>query len=124
MLNKYVQPLFADALNKIGISSPVDLIFEIPNNPENGDLSTNIAMRLIKELKKSPQIIAKEIISNISFDKDYIEYIDLAGPGFINIKFTDLFFAKCLGTITETGENFGKSNIGSGKKVNVEYVSV
>ncbi|OGU12661.1 MAG: arginine--tRNA ligase [Ignavibacteria bacterium GWB2_35_12] len=124
MYDEIIKIPFQNVLSKLNIHEDVDIIFEYPKNPSHGDLSTNIAMQLAGKLKKQPRQIAQEIINTIEYDKDLIEKIDIAGAGFINIKFSNKFYTLALKNIYENGENFGKSNKGKGIRVNVEYVSV
>ncbi len=124
MFKKYAEPVFARALNKLGVDPEQFLTFETPKNPEHGDLSVNAAMKLAKTLKKPPRKIAEDIIDKLDFDKSIIEKVEIAGPGFINVAFSDEFFADCARLLSEKGERIGEQNVGEGKKVNVEYVSV
>lgn len=124
MQKEYVKNIFDKALRDIGISHDFDISFDIPKNLEHGDLSTNIAMQLTKELKKAPRNIAEEIINQIDISDKMISKIDIAGPGFINIKFSDEFYSHALEKLYAEGEKLGYSKIGNGKTVNVEYVSV
>lgn len=110
------------ALNKIGVNDGYELIFEIPKNPAHGDLSVNIAMQLAKRLGKAPRQIADDIIQNLEANQ-FIEKIEIAGPGFINFKFSNAFYTSALKELMNYGENFGKNDKGAGVKVNVEYVS-
>lgn len=114
---------FKVALNKIGFQEEIDIVFEKPNNPEHGDLSTNLALQLSSKLKNSPRNIAESIIQNLVYDKNIIDTVNIAGPGFINIKFKPSYFTLKLDDILKEGDNYGKMNIGNGIKVNVEYVS-
>jgi len=124
MYDKLIKLPFLNALSKLNIKEDIDIIFEFPKNPGHGDLSTNIAMQLAGKLKKQPRQIAQEIIDTIEFDKELIEKMDIAGAGFINIKFSNKYYSHALKNIFEIGNNFGKSDNGNGVKVNVEYVSV
>ena len=124
MKNSIAYKLFRSALDELSAPTDVDLFFETPKNPDHGDLSTNIAMKLSKALKKSPKAIAEEIISKFNSDNSIIERVEIAGPGFINVKFTNTFFANCLEELYKTAENIGRLEFGKGKTVNVEYVSV
>jgi arginyl-tRNA synthetase len=119
-----VSELFEKALVEIGLDEKFDFVFETPKNPEHGDLSTNIAMRLAKPLKKAPKAIAEEIISKVEGKSTYVEKFEIAGPGFINIKFKKEFYAEALKALVLKGDKIGESSIGAGKKANVEYVSV
>ncbi len=124
MYNEIIKLPFQKALSKLNINEEVDIILEFPKNPEHGDLSTNIAMQLAGKLKKQPRQIAQEILDTIEYDKELINKLDIAGAGFINIKFSNKFYSQALKNIYEIGNNFGKSDKGNGIKVNVEYVSV
>lgn len=121
---RYLYDIFSDALDKIGINSTESLYFEEPKNPDFGDFSTNIAMKLAKELKKSPINIANEIISNLNYSTDKISSVAIAGNGFINIKLTEKYWTDLLKQVFEQKNDFGRHSIGKGKTANVEYVSV
>jgi arginyl-tRNA synthetase len=122
MIKTYLSNLLKEALEKLGIDN-YTLNLDYPKNPENGDLSTNIAMTLAKPLKKSPKQIAQDIIDNLRYDKSLISKIEIAGNGFINFTFSAVFYHKLLEQIANYGQNFGKQEIGRNKKVIVEYVS-
>lgn len=95
---------------------------EAPRDPSHGDLSTNAAMVLSKAVGCNPRALAEKITALFEMDDD-IQSVNIAGPGFINLRLTDDFWRKMLKTIIRSGSNYGRSEIGSGKKVNVEYVS-
>ena len=93
-------------------------------NLQFGDLSTNIALVISKDLKKKPMDIGQKILdslSKISF-KD-IKEITLTTPGFINFKINHNYFQKQINTIIEKNQNYGKGCAGDGKRANVEFVS-
>lgn len=121
---KYIKPVFENALESLDIEVDKEIKFEIPNNPDHGDLSTNIAMTLTKRLKKSPRDIAQMITDKLEYDDRFIDSISIAGPGFINIKFSNEFYRIKLMEVIEKNDDYGKGNSGAGKKVNIEYVSV
>ncbi len=123
MEKEYIQPFFEDALSRLGILENAEINFETPKNPDHGSLSTNIAMKLTKALKKNPRMIAEDIINSLSLNKNLVDSVEIAGPGFINIRFSNMFYSNSLSDIARSGESFGKSTAGDGKKVNVEYVS-
>ncbi len=124
MQKEYIEPLFESALKKLGVNKKGLVSFSLPKNPDHGDLSTNIAMQLARDLKKSPRKIAEEILENIEYDKELVTNIDIAGAGFINITFSNKFYAYAAQKLLEQGEQIGRWDTGKGKKVNVEYVSV
>lgn len=115
--------IFKQSIEKLGAGGKGKLFFEEPRNPEHGDLSTNIAMQLAKELSTPPRKVAESIIANISTGNEIIEKIEIAGPGFINIKLSNNYFFERFKEAFAENENFGRNESGSGKKVNVEYVS-
>ena len=98
------------------------IMLEIPKDNRNGDYSTNVAMRLSKQLKNNPQVIAnslKESLENL----DEIERIEIAGPGFINFWLKKSSMANIINTILDKKDDYGSSDTGKGKKYLEEYVS-
>ena len=96
---------------------------EIPADRNNGDYSANAAFMLSKALRMPPRKIAEEIESKINLENTYFEKCEIAGPGFINFFLKNEFYADVLSDIDALGDNYGKSDFGSGKKINVEFVS-
>ena len=96
---------------------------EIPADKNNGDYSANAAFMLSKALRMPPRKIAEEIQSKINLENTYFEKCEIAGPGFINFFLKNDFYADVLSDIDTLGDNYGKSNFGNGKKINVEFVS-
>ena len=126
--NEYLKNIFSETLKEIYANSEInfddfDITFDIPKNPEHGDLSTNICMQFSKKLQTNPRKMADEILNKIKFDKDFISEITVAGAGFINIKFTEKYYQNQLKEINSQGNNYGKTYEHKNKTVNVEYVS-
>ncbi len=103
--------------------SDVKINFDIPKIESHGDFSCKAAMMLTKKLKKNTRQIAEEIISNLKYDEDIIQKMEIAGPGFINFFFTPSFIAKVMENILTQKENYGRTDKYKGKKANVEFVS-
>lgn len=122
-MKSYIQPILAAALAKIGAPDTTELSLERPKQADHGDLATSVAMGLARSLKKSPRAIAEDIIAALEFDERYISGAEIAGPGFINFRFTPAFFQMRLDQATRVGEEYGRSDYGGGLKTNVEYVS-
>ncbi len=95
---------------------------ELPRDPTHGDLSTNAAMVLSKGLGMKPRDLAQLIADALKSHKD-VRKADIAGPGFINLHLAESFWQARIGDILGAGIRYGDSNIGQGRKVNVEYVS-
>jgi arginyl-tRNA synthetase len=109
------------AIKKAGYTAPEDFDLEISSNESFGDYSTNVAMTIAGKTKKDPEEVAEKIIKKFS-DKEVMD-LEIAGRGFINIKLSDSYFHSVLSEILKSGEDFGKSEIGKGKKANVEFIS-
>jgi len=100
------------------------IILLIPKNKSHGDLSTNIAMQLSRQLPAKPLDIANFIVNNLDIQGTIIDKAKIAGPGFINFWLSENWLYKVLDEIREQGENYGKVNLGKGKRIQIEFVSV
>ncbi len=98
------------------------LVVEAPRDPAHGDVSTNAAMLLAKSVGENPRALAERIATALRAQGG-LKAVDVAGPGFINIRFDDAYWQGVLRAILSTGDQFGRSTLGGGEKVNVEYVS-
>jgi len=125
-----IEEILLDSIKKIirqenfRIKDIPKIILLIPKNKSHGDLSTNIAMQLSRELKSKPLDIANLIVSNLDIQGTIVDKAKIAGPGFINFWLSENWLYKVLDEIREQGENYGKVNLGKGKRVQVEFVSV
>jgi arginyl-tRNA synthetase len=95
---------------------------EPPRDASHGDVATNAAMVLSKALGTNPRALADIIITKLKEDADVAE-VSVAGPGFINIRLSVGYWQRLLSAVIREGEKFGRSTVGAGRKVNVEYVS-
>ncbi|WP_114008780.1 arginine--tRNA ligase [Cohaesibacter intestini] len=95
---------------------------EPPRDASHGDLATNAAMVLAKQVGMKPRDVANKIVDALVEDGD-IAKADVAGPGFINLTLSDDFWRSVVRTIVESGADFGRGDLGQGAKINVEYVS-
>jgi len=95
---------------------------EPPRDPSHGDLATNAAMVLAKPLRRKPRDIAEMLVPVIQ-QMDGVASVEVAGPGFINIRLGDAFWQARLTEILRRGTAYGDSDMGNGDRVNVEYVS-
>ncbi len=96
---------------------------EIPADRKNGDYSANGAFMLSKALRMPPRKIAECILEKIDLEGTYFEKCEVAGPGFINFFLKSEFYADVLLDVDALGDNYGRSDFGNGKKINVEFVS-
>jgi arginyl-tRNA synthetase len=114
----------AAALADAGYPADRDAVrLERPENPVHGDLSTNIAFVTAKAAKKKPLELAADIARRISFEKDFVDRIEVAGPGFINLFFSHRYITNEITEIVRLGSSYGNSNVGRGARLQVEFVS-
>ena len=95
---------------------------EPPRDASHGDVATNAAMVLAKPLGTNPRALADVIIAKLKEDADVAD-VSVAGPGFINIRLAVGYWRRLLASMIGAGTDYGRSTLGKGKKVNVEYVS-
>ncbi|MDX1810567.1 MAG: arginine--tRNA ligase, partial [Gammaproteobacteria bacterium] len=88
----------------------------------HGDFACNVAMRLAKAAKSNPRELANKVVAAIPAS-DFIEKIDIAGPGFINFKLSETASLQIISNVHEQGTAFGTSSVGEGKKIQIEFVS-
>ncbi len=98
------------------------ITLEPPKDASHGDLATNAAMVLAKVAGKKPRELAERIVPLLASDP-FIAKVEIAGPGFINLTLAHAFWPRVLRMVLEQGESYGRSAIGRGEAVNVEYVS-
>ncbi|MBX3518514.1 MAG: arginine--tRNA ligase [Xanthobacteraceae bacterium] len=118
-----------DALNALvkegAIPAGLDfsrVVVEPPKDETHGDLATNAAMVLAKDAKQKPRDIAEKLAAKLK-SAPHVAKADVAGPGFINLALENGFWLEVLRAAIGAGKDFGRSGLGKGEKVNVEYVS-
>ena len=95
---------------------------EPPRDASHGDIASNAAMAVAKPAKKNPREIATALAALLAEDPR-VEKAEVAGPGFMNLRLSEAFWQQRLADALTQGEDFGKSDFGAGRHVNVEYVS-
>ena len=78
--------------------------FQTPNNPEHGDLATNVAMQLARPLRRAPRQIAEGIVEHLNADPAEVEAVEIAGPGFINVRLATTYLTDALAALEEAAE--------------------
>jgi len=101
---------------------PVNIKLEAPRDKTHGDLSSNIAMILAKNIGKTPKDFAAEICCHLA-GAELIHSATVAGPGFINLKLKSDAWFECVKCILQMGKDFGSSDFGKNEFINIEYVS-
>ncbi len=123
MFKAQVRSVLAAALQRLGIEQTADAIrVDIPRE-EFGDVATNVAMMLAKVLRKPPRAIAADIAAVLKENTEIFADVEIAGPGFINLRFTPAFYHRLLHHVLQHGEQWGKHTPAEPLAVNVEFVS-
>ncbi len=99
-----------------------NIAVEPPRDPAHGDLATNVAMVLAKPAGMNPRALAELIVPKLAALPE-IASAELAGPGFINVRLTETSWRDELARILSLGGDYGRASVGTGQRVNVEYVS-
>jgi arginyl-tRNA synthetase len=100
-----------------------DFVLELPKDKQHGDYATNVAMQLTRIARRNPRQIAEEIVARFDKAAASISKIEIAGPGFINFYMDNSYLTSIIGQVIEAGDNYGRSDAGKQKKVQVEFVS-
>ncbi len=111
------------AARALGVTGDIEPVMERPRDPAHGDWATNLAMTLARPLKKKPADIAKELIATMNLADAGVAEATVAGPGFINFRIAAGSLASSLTKILDERDAFGRSDVGKGEPVNVEFVS-
>ena len=128
-IKETIQQLIGDALAgcvQSGVLSSVQFPpfnVETPRMKDHGDYATNVAMLLAPQEKKPPREIAQQIIKHLPSDDSRIDKVEIAGPGFINFFISQSCWLSAFRNISLQGSSYGQSQLGTGKKINIEYVS-
>ncbi|WP_078593472.1 arginine--tRNA ligase [Evansella clarkii] len=115
-----------NAVVKAGLAEKEELpeaVIETPKEKEHGDYATNMAMQLARIARKAPRQIAEDIKEHFDAEAANVTKIDIAGPGFINFFVKKDYLTDVVAEVLEKEENFGSSDFGQGKKIQVEFVS-
>ena len=98
-------------------------VVEVPADKKNGDFASNCAMVNARTFRKAPRQIAEAIAAHANLEGTYCDRIEIAGPGFINFFLKPEWFGDTVLAVLNDKDNYGKTNMGQGKKAMVEFVS-
>ena len=121
--------LIEEALAGLGLATtqqPVPVVLERPKVQAHGDLACNVALQIAKPLKKNPREVAQSIATALKANpaaKGLLDTVEVAGPGFINMRFTAAAKQAVVSEVLTKRATFGTSKDGAGRKVMVEFVS-
>jgi arginyl-tRNA synthetase len=128
-MKKAIKEIIESALNKakdageLELAEAPDIVIEKPKDEKMGDFASNIAMTLARSEHKNPKEIAQVIERHIEKRIAGLDSVEIAGPGFLNLKMSRNFFLDRLADAVEQRNEFGKSDIGQGTKIMIEFVS-
>ncbi|HTE69295.1 MAG TPA: arginine--tRNA ligase, partial [Actinomycetes bacterium] len=109
----------AVALDPDAIPEPT---LERPRLPEHGDWATNVALVLAKAAKAPPRAVAEAMVAHLELP-DWVAGVEVAGPGFVNVRLDQRWFAGLVRRVLAEGKSFGAIDLGGGELVNVEFIS-
>ncbi|MEG3029021.1 MAG: arginine--tRNA ligase, partial [Oscillospiraceae bacterium] len=121
IINSALAAAMAKGALKSGEIKP--FVVEIPQDLKNGDYSSNVAMVNTKVFGQNPRVIATAIMDNLNFSGTFFNRAELAGPGFLNFYLSGEFFTTVVNAVLFGKDNYGRTNVGGGKRYNVEFVS-
>ena len=113
----------AAAENRLPDLPPPAFSVDAPRDKNHGDFAVNIAMMMSKPAAMQPRIIAQAIAELIDPGLDWLDRVEIAGPGFLNFYLVPDYFHPILDAITAEGRAYGRSDHGGGRKVQIEFVS-
>lgn len=126
LINEQVTKGIQEAILSAGLVTSEEMpniVLEVPKDKNHGDLATNAAMQLTRIAKKNPRMVAEQIIEHLNLSDAGIESAEIAGPGFINFRLTKSYLYPIVELVQEQGDDYGRVNLGEGRKVQVEFVS-
>ncbi len=120
LVNTALQTLVADSA--LDCDLPESITIERTRERSHGDFACNIAMVLAKAARSKPRDLAEKVVAALPVS-ERVAKVEIAGPGFINFTMAEAAFHAVVGEALEAGEAWGRSTIGNGKRVQVEFVS-
>ena len=107
---------------ELAVTAPDNVVIERPKNRDHGDYATNAALQLAKPAGRPPREVAEVIAARLR-DVAAIDAVDVAGPGFLNIRLSDAAQGELARTIVGQGEEYGRSTAATTERINLEFVS-
>src|SRR5213596_2109586 len=119
-----IRAALVQAAARLGVSVTASAVeLERPRDPAHGDVATNLALTLAKALKQKPRAVAERLVATLELPQGLVRRIEIAGPGFINFFLAEAQLAGVLGAVLAAHDRYGRSEVGQGRPVNVEFVS-
>ncbi len=123
MIEQTIRQAFKAPLEKLGIyDEDLEIALEKPRDRAHGDLSTSLALMLAKRLGRKPRELAGELAAGLELDRNLVESVEIAGPGFINFRLGRRYQIERLLALW-SGDALTAIKTGGGKRINVEFIS-
>lgn len=110
-------------IDQISLVELPDFVVEVPREREHGDFATNLAMLLPKQARMAPRKIAETLLENLPRSVQWLERVEIAGPGFINFHLDPRWVLEAVPMAVNNQAEYGRVQLGDGKKIQVEFVS-
>ncbi len=120
---EYIERLLRDILQEKGLQWPDKTVIEPPRERRFGDVACNVALVAAGQAGCKPRDLASELSTLALQRGEVLEKVETAGPGFLNFTFKPLFWQRTVNEVLEKAEDFGRRDVGRGRRVQVEYVS-
>ncbi len=121
-IKTHLLDLLRRSLAGVAPGQQVTITLERPKMASHGDYASNLALQLAKSLGKNPRQIAQQLVNELP-PSPWLDKAEIAGAGFINFFLNTSARQQPLGAVLKKGENYGRSRLGAGKRVQVEFVS-
>jgi arginyl-tRNA synthetase len=128
-MKRHLEALLREALTaavgagELRVDVPERLQLDEPSDPAFGDLACNVAMTLARQAGKPPRAIAQSLLAHLRDPAGLLAGTEIAGPGFINLRASLACWRAQLAEVLAAGEAYGHSDLGAGRRVQVEFVS-
>jgi arginyl-tRNA synthetase len=106
----------------LAVDVPAELVVERPRVPSHGDYATNVALQLAKSAGRPPREVAALLATRLRA-VDGIREVDVAGPGFLNLRLADAALGQTARTVVAAGASYGRNDTAAGQSINLEFVS-
>ncbi len=113
----------AEKIGQLPAGEPPAFAIDAPRDKNHGDFAVNIAMIMAKAAGKAPRVIAQIIVDHFAKELDWLDKLEIAGPGFLNFYLTPGYFHPVLTAVLAEDQAYGSSDFGGGRKVQIEFVS-
>ncbi|MFQ5536904.1 MAG: arginine--tRNA ligase [Gemmatimonadota bacterium] len=122
MAHEAIRAALQEALADMGVED-AEVRLEQPRDPTHGDVASNVALTLAGRLGRPPRAVAEEVAARLDLARAGVESVEVAGPGFLNFRLASGVVAAGVDRILEEASSYGRSRIGQGQKIMVEFVS-